>query len=233
MELLKKAPTYYEDGKIDYVELTAIIGSFDKKNAGFIKGMPVVIHCDNNCVDFSDRSCRKRNVGAFKVAQEFADFLGSAYIITHPGYVGNVQETNWTLDRFGDGRVCIENMPGRTMNLSSECIGRTVEELKQINARKFCLDFSHAIKAALTLGKGPYEIIADLKSLNPVIYHISGGYSNSEADEHLNLDKGDFDLKRLLSFVHDSGLITVETPKKDLKSLDNDIRNIEYLKSNL
>jgi len=232
-ELMKKAPGYHDRGDFDYIELSAIIGSFDKKKASLLSDIPVIIHCDNDGVDFSRKDLYEGNISAFTTAQQFADFFNSEYIIVHPGYQGDINTAGLLIRELDDKRICVENMPGKIVSLASECVGRTPEELKGLGAKSFCLDFSHAIKASVTLKKEPFWFIERLKSLQPAIYHVSDGISSSEVDEHLNIGEGDFDFERIGRFIDRDGLVTLETPKANLNSLDNDIKNIKRFKDKI
>ena len=74
-ELLKLAKAAYDEGKFDHLELSAIKGTFNEELLSCLKGIPVVIHCDNTNVDFSDPSLLEENKAALQEAIKFADFL--------------------------------------------------------------------------------------------------------------------------------------------------------------
>lgn len=231
VELIEKCIQYYNKKKFDYIELSAIRGSFDPKTLQNLKEIPVVIHCDNKNVNFADKQYRNNNIQALQEAKKFADFFNSPCIIIHPGYNGSYKEINRTLKQINDPRFCIENMPGKTQDLKYYCLGRTFEEIKKINITNTCLDIQHAVKASATLGINPYQNIKDLIKLSPSIFHLSDGNTDSEIDEHLNIGEGDIDFNKIFEiFPQKDIMMTLETPKTDLTTLKNDIKNINYIK---
>ncbi|MBU0459995.1 MAG: hypothetical protein KJ771_04260 [Nanoarchaeota archaeon] len=64
------------------------------------------------------------------------------------------------------------------------------------------------------------------------MFHISGGHNDKEKDEHLNLWEGNIDLKFIKECIQNSEnkLVTFETPKENISSLNGDIKNINYFK---
>ena len=133
-----------------------------------------------------------------------------------------------------DERILIENMSKvgfieKTGGVI--CFGYSLEQLKFIKQLgfNFCLDFAHAALAAHSLNRDYKEFITELiEELNPVYFHISSMFIEKRLDAHLDLWKGDLDVKWALDFVKD-GYVVLETPKKD--GLSNDLKNIEYLHS--
>ncbi len=75
-------------------------------------------------------------------------------------------------------------------------------------------------------------LINGLLELKPAMFHISDGNLNNEVDEHLTLGEGNFDIKFFLDCIikNRNKLVTIETFRKNNKSFDEDIRNLEYLK---
>lgn len=230
-EHVKIAKKYFLKKEFDYIELTAIKNSFDKEILSFIKGIPIIIHCDNNNVNFAKEELYEENVTAIKEAQKFADFLNAKYIIIHPGHDGGISNVNKLLSEFKDDRFCIENMPGKTADLRFDNVGRTYDELIKIKINKFCLDISHAIKAAITLDIDIFDNIKEFLKLDPVIFHISDSHLNNEIDEHLDIGDGEYDFKKIFSLINKKEkLITLETPKIYYDSLEKDINNIKKIK---
>jgi len=183
--LFDSAIREFNNKKFDYIEIKAITGTFNKKLLSKLKKIPTIVHIDNK-VNFAQKSFLKRNLEAIKAAQKFADYLGSKYIIVHPGHNGKINQVNKTLRVINDNRICVENMPGKTFDLKYRCVGRNFQELKQIKTKNYCLDFAHAVKAAITLKKDIKGFIKKLLKLNPVIFHISDGLMD-EVDKHLSL----------------------------------------------
>lgn len=225
-QLIKSTRKHYEKGDFDYIELSAIVGSFDKRLIELLKGIPCVIHCDNKNVNLSLKL--ENNEKALREAVNFADELDAKYIIIHPGFKGSVNTINSYI--INDTRFCIENMPGITIDTNQEMLGRTFEELKQIKCNNYCFDYSHAIKASKTLKIVSKIIIDNLIKLNPKIIHISDGFKDSEKDEHLSIGEGNFDINGFLKIIPDNVMITLETQKKNYLDLTEDIKNIKIIK---
>jgi deoxyribonuclease IV len=218
-----------EKGRFDFIEISAIINSFNKNVLSFLKEIPTIIHCDNSNVNLSDKDSYDNNVKAIRESQKFADYLDSEYIILHPGYNGNIESLNDLLLKFPDKRYCIENMPGRTIDMKYMCNGKTYLELMNIDSDNYCLDLNHAMKAAITLKRPYQELINDFLRLKPKILHISDGMFNTEKDEHLSIGKGEYDWDFIAQIIKRSHAkyITLETPRN---SLNDDITNLNKIK---
>lgn len=230
-KLIKIAKSHFLKKDFDYIEMGAVKNSFNEKILDYIKEIPVIIHCDNDNVNFAKRELHEENITAIRESQKFADFFSAPYIIAHPGFDGDIANANKLLKEVNDERICIENMPGKTYDLKFNCIGRTYDELKEINTKNYCLDFSHAIKSAKTLNKNIFENIKELLKLDPIIFHINDGRINNEIDEHLNIGEGNFDFKKIVSMIRGrEGFASLETPKIRYTNLDNDINNINKIK---
>lgn len=227
LKLIADARLRYDKNEFDYIELTAIKGSYDEKVLRQIKEIPCIIHCDNNKVDISDESLHADNTKALKEAIKFADFFDAPYIILHPGYRGTYKQINRSIKEVPDSRYCMENMPALTVNDRLECLGRTKEELSRINFKHFCLDLNHATKASIYLKKEPRKFIKELVEFKPVVFHVSDGRL-SEFEEHLDIGDGEIDIRSYKMFV--DRWVTLETPKKNLENLRDDVQNIKKLK---
>ena len=64
------------------------------------------------------------------------------------------------------------------------------------------------------------------------MFHISDEILNTEKDEHLNIGEGDYDFAFLMHCVkrNNSSYITLETPRLNQETLEEDIRDITILK---
>ena len=123
-------------------------------------------------------------------------------------------------------------MPKKALD-GKVCLGYTKEEIiefTRIGNFDFCLDFTHAIKSAISQNKDYKTIIKDFASLKPKLFHLCDGTLKTEIDEHLNLGEGEFDLKFIKNIIQESKCkkVTFEVPK--LNKLDNDIKNINYFR---
>ena len=63
------------------------------------------------------------------------------------------------------------------------------------------------------------------------MFHIFDGVLNNEKDEHLAIGEGEYDFKFLASCIRkdNSKFVTLETPRSNLESLEEDLRNVERL----
>jgi deoxyribonuclease-4 len=131
-----------------------------------------------------------------------------------------------------DKRILIENMPKVGLN-DERMIGYTAEQVKKLMGDKFgfCLDLNHAIKAAVSLRRPYKEFIENFLKSEPNMFHISDGKLDNEKDEHLHIGEGDYDFEFLMSCVkkNEFKYVTLETPRTDLNSLDEDLKNLERL----
>ncbi len=162
---------------------------------------------------------------------ELADRLESKYIILHPEF-GSIKNFIKLLQSHYDKRFVVENMPRYGVNEEKELIAYTYHDVKKIideTGVGFCLDLAHASKAAVALNMDYRETILKFLSLYPKIFHISDGHLSNRIDEHMDLGKGDFDLKFFKSVILNSSVeyITFEVPKKN--GLENDINNIDTM----
>ncbi|MBU0459923.1 MAG: sugar phosphate isomerase/epimerase, partial [Nanoarchaeota archaeon] len=129
-------------------------------------------------------------------------------------------------------KIIIENMPKTGLN-NELAIGYNPEQIKsflELGSFNFCLDFGHAIKAAISLGLEYKSYITEFMKLNPTMFHLCGVKLDNEKDEHLNLDEGDFDLNYIIEIIKSSKAkrMTFEVPQ--LNGLKNYFRNMEYFR---
>ena len=134
---------------------------------------------------------------------------------------------------ISDSRLLIENMP--KVGLDGEVmIGYSpgqIEGLIGDSDMGRCLDFGHAVKAAVSLGVDYKECVKRFMGLKPRVFHVSDGMLSGERDEHLGIGEGEYDLGFLMGCVGRSGMemVTVETPRVD-GVLDGDVDNLYILK---
>ena len=221
---------YYERGVFQYIELFALSDTYDDtvsywKVLSTEHHIPFGIHAPHSAAGLNLANPAAREANRAKIAEsvKFADALEARYIIFHSGTNGMSGEVVRQLSPFADSRFLIENKPIRGLD-GSTCGGSTFADVKFIidgigKGTGFCLDFGHAICAANTLKKDPFEFIRELTALKPRVYHLTDGDYSSELDSHLHYGKGSFPLKELLSFVPDGGMVTNEAKREDGKSL--------------
>ena len=154
------------------------------------------------------------------------------HLILHAGH-GSMQHATDLLRELSDSRYLIENMP--KVGLGGEAmIGYSpaqIEELIGDGDMGLCLDFGHAVKAAVSLGVDYKEYVQGFMELEPRMFHVSDGTLSEEKDEHLGIGDGEYDFKYLLQCIDDNpfGFVTIETPRLNQKSLDEDIQNVNKI----
>lgn len=249
-----QAITLQKKGKIDFIELYLVPGSFCLKDLKIFKDIPTAIHSPHFEHNFNIFEINKDKIKLFQeLVIKSAEFLDSQFIIVHAGLGENQETFKKNINRLADlshtlpGRVkprrkvrhkrlLIENMTkigidGRT------CFGYSSDQLEFIKKEcgfDICFDFAHAAKAALSQ-KLPYKdfIKKIIETVKPCYFHLCGTYFNSQTDEHQNLFEGDLDMKWakkiLVNLAEKRDIYLVfEVPK--INGFENDLKNIEYFK---
>lgn len=231
--LIKKAETLIIEDVFQYVELTPIPNTDLKPFLSY--DIPYVIHIttESHGLNVADVKKRDSNLGIINDCIQWADKLNAVHMVLHPGY-GSIDDSIEFLELMEDDRILIENMP--KVGLNGECmVGYSPNEIEMLTGLKFgfCLDFGHAIKAAKSQQKEYIPYIKSFLKLKPEMFHICDGMLNEEKDKHMSIGDGEYDFDFLLRCVLDnkSRYVTMETPRKDLSSLDEDLVNIGRLKS--
>ncbi len=230
VNLIKSAYELIKSNYFQYVELSPIpetsITPFQEMS------IPYVIHQtpDKYGVNIADSIHYDRNYQNVKECINWANKLNAKFIIIHPGY-GELNNAVKFLENFDDPRFLIENMPKIGLH-NEKMIGYNPEELQTLMGKEFgfCLDFSHAIKAAVSLKLDYKHWIINLLTLNPELFHISDGLLTNELDEHLNIGMGHYNWNFLMQCINKTKtpLVTLETPRgADL--LNSDIDNLKRL----
>jgi endonuclease IV len=228
--VLPQAEELISKGIFQFIELTPVpntnIESFLK-----IK-VPYVIHGSIDKFGFNFADKKKQDVNKKRIVEciDWVNALKAKYCVIHPGY-GFFNDVLDFLGLFDDPRILVENMP--MIGLGDESmVGFSPEQIKQLKGEKFgfCLDLNHAIKASISLGVDYRVMIKDFLKLTPELFHISDGNLSNYKDEHLAIGEGDYDFDFLCECVN-SSMVTLETPRKNLNSLNEDIVNFKKLTS--
>ncbi len=231
-DLINEAQRLIEEDIFQYIELMVVpkteISPFQK-----IK-VPYIVHMSHweLGTNIADKKKKESSQKVIKQCIEWTDKLNANYLILHPGF-GSITDALEFLEKINDERILIENTPKIGQN-DEKMIGFTPEQIKELMGNKFgfCLDFSHAIKAAISLKKDYKKYVEDFLKLNPKMFHLSDGTLNNEKDEHLNIKKGQFDFDFLANCIRKNNkFVTLETPRINLSSLEEDLENMEKLKS--
>jgi endonuclease IV len=217
-----------------YIELTPIPGTEVTSFLSF--NLPYIIHITTERYGFNiaDRKKREFNLKTIENCIYWADQLDAKYLILHPGYNGPIKEVIDFLEDVSDKRILIENMP--KIGITDELmIGFFPEQIRKLKGSKFgfCLDLNHAIKAAVSLKLDYRTYIRNFLELNPDVFHVSDGNLSHGKDEHLAPGEGEYDFTFLMQCISSmpSKYITLETPRKNLMSLEEDIANLRKIKA--
>lgn len=233
-EYIDGATQLIDMGIFNYIEVMPLPDSHVSTfNSG--TGIPYVIHWTHEqygC-NLGDRAkhgfTREMLVKAF----DWADILGAKLVVVHPGY-GDVNATLEILEDFFDPRLCVENMPMYSIT-GKFMLGHTREQMEELirpNGLKFCMDFGHAMKAAIPLKRDYKEFIVDMVDrLKPSLFHLSDGTASATYDDHLSLGKGDYDIGFFKEIILDNpGVpVTFETTKLPGSLLEDAWNSIRYL----
>lgn len=230
-DLIDQAIHLIDENIFDYIELFVIP---DSEINPFLIDVPYIIHIPHHRfgVNIGDATIKEYNLQKINESMAWADQLNAKYLILHAGH-GSMQHGTDLLHELSDSRILIENMP--KVGLDGEAmIGYSPEQIEKLigdNDMGLCLDFGHAVKAALSLGIDYKEYVNDFMRFKPKVFHVSDGTLTEEKDEHLNIGKGEYDFGYFLQCVDDNpfGFVTVETPRNVQKSLDEDLLNINKI----
>ena len=227
IELIDQATHLIDEKIFDYIELFVIP---DTQLSPFLIDVPYIIHIPHEKFGVNIGDASKKEYSLQKVTESirWADRLNARYLILHAGY-GSIEDATCLLREVADDRLLIENMPKVGLN-DEPMMGYSpaqIEELIGDGDRGLCLDLNHAAKAAVSLGVDYKEYIKEFLALDPKMFHISDGKLDDEKDEHLNIGDGEYDLGYMLRCVDesDSRLVTLETPREDQTSLEEDVIN--------
>jgi deoxyribonuclease-4 len=230
-DLIDQAIHLLDEKIFDYIELFVIPGSDIKP---FLMDVPYIIHIPHEKfgVNIGDPVAKECTLQMINESIIWADHLNAKHLILHAGH-GSMQHATGLLRELSDSRLLVENMP--KVGLDGEAmIGYSpvqIEELIGDNDMGLCLDFGHAVKAAVSMRVDYKEYVQGFMGFEPKVFHVSDGMLNGERDEHLEIGEGEYDLSYFLHCVKENPfrLMTIETPRKDEESLHDDVKNINML----
>lgn len=221
-----------------FVELFAVPGTYGgigpwaalKKETG----AEFVVHAAHFMagMNLADPAGRPRNRELAEEALRFADALGAAKVIFHPGVNGRDEEAAAQLAGIKDARKLVENKPYAGLKPGLVCNGHSPEGIKLImsgSGAGFCLDVGHALAAAVSLRRERGAWLGEFLALGPAMFHLADGRSDSEMDGHLHLGEGDYDLASVLRRFPPGAMVTLETNKKFKDRLDDCEADVRYL----
>ena len=207
----------------DFLEIMAIEG----KDYTFLKefSKPIVIHAQHEVfgLNTADPSKRAKNLSSISYAIKMADMFKSKKVVLHPGRVDeencSEEEAISFIKSINDERILLENIcfPKSSLCLTPENMAKVLKE----TGKGFCLDINHAIVAALSLNKDPYEFLEEFSKLNPQLYHLGGQDINENDKTHLSFKNSNLDLNKIFKIIPKNAEITLEvTTNANLTNYD-------------
>jgi deoxyribonuclease-4 len=230
--LIEQAIGLINEKVFDYIELFIVPGT---QITPFNIDVPYIIHIPHHAfgLNIGEASKKEYNLKTINESISWADVLGAKYLILHAGY-GYMEHAMDLLNELNDNRILIENMPKVGLD-GQKMIGYSHKQMEELigNNKGLCLDFGHAVKAALSLGEDYKEYIKKFLVFKPEVFHISDGTLTEEKDEHMNMGEGEYDFEYLSHCIcrKSPSFVTMETPRSNKYSLSEDIRNVEFLKN--
>lgn len=231
--MIEKASELIKEGFFQYIELTPIPGT--EIDTFLSYNLPYTIHIttERYGLNIADRSKTNFNLGIINNSLSWADQLNAEILVLHPGF-GVLENAIEFLELVNDNRILIENMPKVGLN-NDEMLGYSTEQIRELTGLKFgfCLDLNHAVKAAIGLGIDYKFFVEAFFSLKPSYFHISDGHLTNCLDEHLTIGDGEYDFEFLSSclYLGKDNKITLETPRVNLMSFDEDLSNLKKISS--
>ena len=234
---------YAHSREFDFIEVI-FPPNFTAKDIEIIKNLelPYSIHLPNSNygIDLGDIKRVNENSAWINRINKFSDKLDElnpiCYII-HPES-GDIELSIINIKKLKIKPIALENMPFKGI-YGGELLGYDPNSLKtyfeRIHDLEFCFDITHAIKAAYSLKIDQLSFIRKfLEFKKPILFHISGGKTDVEVDEHLSLEKGEYNLseiKKILSNCNYNINLTLETPKNLDNRIVDDLKNQEFFKN--
>lgn len=229
--LLNQAEELIKHKIFDYVELLVVPKT--EISLFFNYKLPYIIHITHDAfgMNIGDQRKKKSNFNMIKESFVWAETLKSKYLILHTGF-GEIETARKFLKEVKSKDVLIENMPKVGLN-GEKMIGFSPRQIKDLQDKRFgfCFDVSHAIKSAISQKIDYKKYLKNFLLLKPKILHICDGDLDNELDQHLNLGEGQFDWQFIAEeIIPKVAYITLETKRNNLKSLNEDMVNIEFIK---
>ncbi|MEE9379270.1 MAG: TIM barrel protein [Candidatus Lokiarchaeia archaeon] len=231
---------YKNKNLIDFVEVI-VLPDFKLGDINIIKRikMPYAIHLPNSNygIDLGDIKRNRKNIEFINNINQYRGVfktLNPICYIIHPES-GNIKLSIDNLKKFKIKPLAIENMPIKGIH-GEALLGyspRTLTEyFEKIKDLEFCFDINHAIKTAISLKVDYIDFIKKfLTYKKPRIFHISGGNLDIEIDEHLSLEKGQYNIVEIKKFLlqYDSNVnLTFETPRNYKTKIKDDLKNMKF-----
>ncbi len=187
----------------DFLEVLPLPG--DKKIRGFREySYDYAIHAAHNSFGFNPANLKneKMNKQIISEAIEAADMLGAKRIVVHPGFTNSKEKIRNGMENcltfFEDNydkRFHFENIIHKEEG--NVFFGYTIDDTKKfLKKMKFCLDFGHAINAALKEKQDYKKFVLRLYALKPNYFHLCGNIIRKKylpESSHLSIFSGNDD----------------------------------------
>ena len=231
-DLIDQAVHLIDEKVFDYIELFVVPDSEIKP---FLIDVPYIIHIPHEKfgVNLGDPTAKEYTLQMTNESIAWAEPLNAKHLILHAGY-GSMQHATDLLHEISDSRLLIENMP--KVGLGGEAmIGYSPAQIQKLikdDSMGLCLDFGHAVKAAVSLKLDYKKYVREFMELKPKFFHISDGRLSGERDEHLGIGAGEYDIIYFMKCIesNSSAFVTLETPR--IKPwLNEDMENLYILKN--
>lgn|SRR5574344_216287 len=225
----EKIIKFWEEKKYSYIEIFVNPDQMEYlplwENLKNKYEMPFTIHAPqySEGVNLSDSDNKSENMRIYAQVKDYSKAIDAMYVVSHCGMDGNLDETIKQLNMI-NLPINVENIPYCSRrHPEMYCQGSTVEEIEYVRKNTncgFCLDVGHAFCSAVILKKDKYEYLKQFNALNPDCYHLSDGEINNKFDIHLNINKGDYDWKKIIKMLNKNKNMTLETILKSSKTQD-------------
>ncbi len=237
--LISSAQKLKKQNIFDFIELYVVPNSY-KNNIDNWKCLDAqfIIHAPHTAhgVNLANPELLKSNMEVYQEVKAFSDSLYSKYIVVHGGSDGTLEEVIHQLGMIEDDRIRLENKPLKGLN-GEICRGCSPEEFRQIDEhgvlKGIVLDFGHAIYYSAAHGLDYRSVIREFMEYSPSVYHLSDGIYSSHTDKHLNIGKGEFNIKELIDFMPQDAILSLETPRYSKEDLQEFAEDVKVLKKYL
>lgn len=171
-------------------------------------------------VNLADPRKEKLNRKAIDQAVKAALDLDSETVVIHPSgdlNEGSVEQAYKLLSEFvrkyRDVKLLLENLP---LFPSDRRLCALPSDFPQFLEMGYglCLDFGHLVAVAAHNNLDYKKLTQEFLKLKPHYFHVSNGLTRSEADLHMPLNEGDFDLEYFREVVlsEEPAEVVLETP---------------------
>ena len=236
---IEESVKLFKENIFGYIELFTVPGSFGYIDFWKDINIPFILHAPHSLAGLNpaDKFSRKDNLNIVRLTEEYRKALNPKYIIFHPGLNGSLDEAVFQFksifNQFPEIQkiALIENKPSVGIN-GEKCVGVTPQEIRsmiELLNVGFCMDIGHCICAANSLNYTPLSMIENFLELHPLMFHLSDGDFKSEMDTHLNYGNGNYPFVKILGMLPESPMITIETEKNSLSSLESFVNDVKYL----